>query len=82
MGARCTTRAGRLAGPLVRFGLVLLGHPAGWHYWTVHEPWQHLKELSGGNTSVVPKLGFEYILCARKGQNLDGPTEHDRRPRG
>src|SRR5580700_4346040 len=52
VGARCTTPAGRLAGPLVRLGLVLLGHSGDWHYWTVHEPWQHLKELSGGNTSV------------------------------
>jgi hypothetical protein len=80
VGARCTTPAGRLAGPFVRLGLVLLGHPGDWHYWTVHEPWQHLKELSGGNTSVQSKLGFEYILCARKGQHVNGPTEQDRRP--
>jgi hypothetical protein len=79
VGARCTTPTGRLAGPLVRLGLVLLGHPGDWHYWTVHEPWQHLKELSGGNTSVEAKLGFEYILCARKGQHVNGPTEQDRR---
>jgi SAM-dependent methyltransferase len=80
VGARCTTPAGRLAGPVVRLGLVLLGHPGDWHYWTVHEPWQHLKELSGGNTSVESKLGFEYILCASKGQHVNGPTEQDRRP--
>jgi hypothetical protein len=80
VGARCTTPTGRLAGPLVRLGLVLLGHPGDWHYWTVHEPWQHLKELSGGNTSVESKLGFEYILCATKGQHVNGPTEQDRRP--
>lgn len=80
VGARCTTPAGRLAGPMVRFGLVVLGHPADWHYWTVHEPWQHLKELSGGHASVESKLGFEYILCARKGQHVNGPAEHGRQP--
>ncbi len=66
VGARCTTPAGRLAGPLIKFGLALLGHPGDWHYWTVHEPWQHLEELSAGRTSVEPKLGFEYILWAEK----------------
>ena len=66
MGARCTTPAGRLAGPLVKLGLTLLGHPGDWHYWTVHEPWRHLQELSAGKTSVEPKLGFEYILWAEK----------------
>ena len=78
VGARCTTPAGRLAGPLVRLGLVLLGHGGDWHYWTVHEPWQHLSELSEGHTSVEPKPGFEYVLCARKGQHPTGPAEQDR----
>jgi SAM-dependent methyltransferase len=80
VGARCTTPAGRLAGPLVRFGLVLLGHGGDWHYWTVHEPWQHLKELSGGKTSVESKQSFEYILCARKGQHVNGPPAQGRWP--
>jgi SAM-dependent methyltransferase len=75
VGARCTTSAGRVAGPLIRFGLVLLGHGGDWHFWTVHEPWQHLNELSGGNTSVESKLGFEYILCAIKGPVHHGPQE-------
>ncbi len=66
VGARCTTPPERLAGPLVRLGLVIVGHPRDWHYWTVHEPWQHLEQLSEGRTFVEPKLGFEYIVCARK----------------
>lgn len=66
VGARCTTPAGRLVGPLIKLGLIVLGHPRDWHYWTVHQPWQYLKDLSKGNMSVEPKLGFEYILCAEK----------------
>jgi SAM-dependent methyltransferase len=80
VGARCTTPTGRLAGPLVRLGLVLLGHPGDWHYWTVHEPWQHLNELSAGTTSVESKLGLEYILCAEKGQHVNGPPAQDQQP--
>jgi SAM-dependent methyltransferase len=68
VGARCTTRAGRLAGPFVRFGLTLVGHPGDWRYWTVHEPWRHLEEISAGKTMVEPKLGFEYVLWAEKSQ--------------
>jgi SAM-dependent methyltransferase len=67
VGARCTTPAGRLAGPLVKLGLTIFGHSHDWHYWTVHEPWLYLEELSGGRMSVEPKLGFEYILWAKKG---------------
>jgi hypothetical protein len=33
----------------------------------VHEPWLYLGELSEGRMSVEPKLGFEYILWAKKG---------------
>ncbi|HEV8277041.1 MAG TPA: methyltransferase domain-containing protein [Streptosporangiaceae bacterium] len=80
VGARCTTPAGRLAGPLIRLGLVVLGHPRDWHCWTVHEPWQHLDELSGGKTSVEPKLGFEYILWAEKDQQGNGSSGQDGRP--
>jgi S-adenosylmethionine-diacylgycerolhomoserine-N-methlytransferase len=68
VGARCTTPAGRIAGPLVRLGLTLLGHPSDWHYWMVHEPWRHLEEISAGKIVVEPKLGFEYILWAEKSQ--------------
>jgi SAM-dependent methyltransferase len=82
VGGRCTTPAGRLVGPSIRLGLALLGHPGDWHYWTVREPWQHLKELSGGDISVEPHLGFEYILCARRDQQVNLPTEQDRRPGG
>jgi hypothetical protein len=46
----------------------------------VHEPWQHLKELSAGHTSVESKLGFEYILRATKGQHVNVPTEHQLTP--
>lgn len=80
VGARCTTPAGRLAGPVVKLGLTLLGHPRDWRYWTVHEPWQQLDELSGGKTSVEPKLGFEYILWAGKGQPADGSSAPGGRP--
>jgi len=54
VGARCTTPAGRLAGPLVKLGFTLLGHPGDWHYWTVHEPWQQLEELCGGRRRSSP----------------------------
>lgn len=80
VGARCTTPAGRLAGPLVKLGLALLGHPSDWQYWTVHEPWQQLEELSGGNTSVEPMLGFEYILWAEKDQPANGSSAQDGLP--
>ncbi len=46
VGARCTTPVGRAVGPLVKLGLAVLGHAHDWHYWTVHEPWKHLEELS------------------------------------
>jgi hypothetical protein len=80
VGARCTTHAGRLAGPALKLGLGFLGHPGDWHYWTVHEPWQHLAELAEGNLSVMPKLGFEYILWAEKAQHAKGPATPDGRP--
>jgi SAM-dependent methyltransferase len=80
VGARCTTRAGRLAGPVLKLGLGFLGHPRDWHYWTVHQPWLHLGELAGGKVSVVPKLGFEYILWAEKAQHANGPSTADGRP--
>jgi SAM-dependent methyltransferase len=80
VGARCTTPAGRLAGPLIKLGLTLLGHPRDWHYWTVHEPWRHLEELSGGKTSVEPKLGFEYVLCAGKDQGVNGSSRQGEGP--
>jgi hypothetical protein len=80
VGARCTTPAGQLAGPLLRLGLGLLGHPHHWHYWTVHEPRQHLAELAEGNMSVEPKLGFEYILWAEKAQHANDPSAADGRP--
>lgn len=80
VGARCTTPAGRLAGPLLKLGLGLLGHPRDWHYWTVHEPWQHLAELAQGKMSVEPKLGFAYILWAGKAQHANGPPTADGRP--
>lgn len=67
VGGRCTTPAGRLAGPFIKLGLAFFGHPGDWHYWTVHEPWRQLEQLAG-KMSVEPKLGFEYILCAEKGQ--------------
>jgi hypothetical protein len=38
VGARCTTPAGRLAGPLLKLGLGFLGHPRDWHHGTVREP--------------------------------------------
>lgn len=47
VGARCTTPAGRLAAPLVRLGLTIVGHPSDWHYWTAHDPWRQLGDLSG-----------------------------------
>jgi SAM-dependent methyltransferase len=74
VGARCTTLAGWLAGPLVRLGLTLVGHPGDWHYRTVHEPWRHLEQISAGKTMVEPKLGFEYILWAQKSQQVSGPA--------
>jgi SAM-dependent methyltransferase len=66
VAGRCTTRSGRLLGPLVRAGIVLLGHGENWKYWTVHEPWQHLAQLADGNVRVWPRLGFQYLLCAEK----------------
>ena len=66
VAGRCTTPTGRLAGPLVRAGLWLFGHAADWHYWTVHEPWQSLQELAGGNLEVETRLGFQYLLWAEK----------------
>jgi hypothetical protein len=80
VGARCTTPAGRLAGPFVKLGLGLLGHPHDWHYWTVHEPWQHLEEISAGKISVEPKLGFEYILWAEKDRQVGGSSRQASRP--
>ena len=80
VGARCTTRAGRFAGPVLKLGLGFLGHPRDWHYWTVHEPWQHLAELAEGKVSVVPKLGFEYIVWAEKAQHAKGPATAEGRP--
>jgi SAM-dependent methyltransferase len=80
VGARCTTPAGRLAGPFVKLGLSLLGHPHDWHYWTVDEPWQHLEEISGGKISVEPKLGFEYILWAEKDRQAGGSSRQASRP--
>jgi SAM-dependent methyltransferase len=80
VGARCTTPAGRLAGPLVRLGLVLLGHPGDWHYWIACEPWQYLGELSGGKTSVEPRLGFGYILWAGIDQQGNGSSGQVGRP--
>jgi len=71
VGARCTTPAR----PLLKLGLGFLGHPRDWHYWTVHEPWQHLAELAQGKMSVEPKLGFEYILWAGKAQHASGPQQ-------
>jgi SAM-dependent methyltransferase len=66
VGARCTTRLGRLAGPLVRTGLRVLGHPGDWHYWLEHESWKALQELGPTDLRVEPRLGFEYILWAEK----------------
>jgi SAM-dependent methyltransferase len=80
VGARCTTPAGRLAGPLLRLGLGLLGHPRDWHYWTVPEPWQHLAKLAQGNMLVEPKLGFAYILWAQKPQHANEPPTADGPP--
>jgi len=66
VAGRCTTRVGRIAGPVVKLGLTVLGHPGDWHYWTVHEPWRRLEELSAGNLTVEPRLGFQYLLWAEK----------------
>ena len=49
-----------------RAGLWLFGHPGDWHYWTVHEPWQRLQELAGGNLQIETRLGFQYLLWAEK----------------
>ena len=66
--ARNTTVAGRLLGaPFVRASLWLLGHPGDYHYWTVYEPWQHLRELSSDRLWVERRiLGMQYILWAEK----------------
>ena len=64
VGGRCTTPVGRSVGPLVRIALKVVGHPQDLHYWTVHEPWQPLEELSVGGVSVEPHLGFEYVVWA------------------
>jgi SAM-dependent methyltransferase len=64
VGGRCTTPVGRAVGPLVRIALKVVGHPQDWHYWTVHEPWKPLEELSVGGVSVEPHLGFEYVVWA------------------
>jgi len=67
VAGRCTTLIGRLLGtPFVKVGLNLAGHSRDWHYWTVHEPWKHLEELSGGNLWVEPRRGFQYLLWAEK----------------
>ena len=65
VAGRCTTPTGRMMGPLVRGGLMLLGHGNDWHYWTVHEPWAQLSELCDELT-VKPYAGFQYLLLARK----------------
>ena len=66
--ARNTTFAGRLLGaPFVRVSLCLLGHPGDYHYWTVHEPWKRLEELSAGRLWVERRLfGLQYTLWAEK----------------
>ena len=66
VAGRCTTFVGRAVGPFVKLGLQLVGHPRDWHYWTVHEPWEHLEELSGGKVSVKTRWGFQYLLWAEK----------------
>jgi len=66
--ARNTTFGGRLLGaPFVRLSLWLLGHPGDYHYWTVHEPWKHLAELSTGRLWVERRVfGLQYVLWAEK----------------
>ena len=66
---RCTTLLGRVLGtPFVKVGLKLAGHPGDYHYWTVHEPWEPLRELSSGEICVEPRWGgFQYLLWAEKG---------------
>ena len=66
VAGRCTTPVGRAVGPLVKLGLRLAGHDADWHYWTVHEPWSYLEELSPGKVWVETRLGFQYLLWAEK----------------
>jgi len=68
VGGRQTTPVVRLLGPVIKLGLGLLGHPHDWHYWTVHEPWAHLRVLARGDVVVEPFLGFEYTVWATKGR--------------
>jgi hypothetical protein len=39
-----------------------------WHYWTVHEPWEHLEKLSPGKVWVEPPVGFQYTVWANKAE--------------
>ncbi len=66
VAGRCTTFVGRALGLFVKPGLRLAGHPADWHYWTVHEPWKRLEELSQGRLSIELRWGFQYLLWAEK----------------
>ena len=66
---RNTTSVGRVFGiTFVKVGLKLSGHPRDYHYWTVHEPWKHLEELSAGRLGVERRfLGLQFVLWAKKG---------------
>lgn len=77
VAGRCTTPVGRAFGPLILLGLRLAGHAGDWHYWTVHQPWQHLEELAAGRLWVEPRWGFQYILWAEKLEGSEGCERGD-----
>lgn len=66
VAGRCTTPIGRAIGPAVRQFLRLAGHGSDWRYWLVHEPWEHLGQLSAGRLWVEARWGFQYVLWAEK----------------